>query len=128
MNYAPAANFSGTEVVTYTLRGSLGGVTTGKATFTVANVNDAPTASNDTATVLSQPNQLISVLTNDANVDTGETYTILSVTQPAAGKGTVAISNGKISYTAPISNSQEQLHSHTPSAMAAGLPRPQLSP
>lgn len=99
--YRPAANFSGTEVVTYTLRGSLGGVTTGKATFTVTAVNDAPTATNDAAVVQSVSTAPVDVLANDANVDSGETYTIQSVTQPASGQGIVAIVNGKIQYTAP---------------------------
>jgi large repetitive protein len=101
LRYTPRANFSGTELVTYTLRGSRGGQTTGTVTFTVTGVNDAPDAVNDSFNVLSQPNQLVNVLGNDINVDTGEAFTITALTQPASGQGMVSISNNQISYSAP---------------------------
>ncbi len=103
IRYAPSANFNGTEVVTYTLRGSNGGTTTGTVTFTVNPVNDPPTAVSDAAVVYSQPNQSVSVLSNDTNVDTGETLTISAVTQPTTGNGTVTIATDKKSliYNAP---------------------------
>ncbi len=104
LRYTPKANFAGTELVTYTLRGSRGGQTTGTVTFTVTDVNDAPDAVNDSFTVLSQPNQSVLVLTNDGNVDLGETLTITSVTQPASGQGTVSISNNQVLYSAPNTN------------------------
>ncbi|MDZ4850954.1 MAG: tandem-95 repeat protein [Pirellulaceae bacterium] len=99
--YAPRANFNGVELVTYTLQGSLGGITTGTVTFTVTAVNDPPDAVNDAINVLSQPNQTLNVLANDVNVDTGETLTIVSVTQPASGQGSVVISGSTLVYSAP---------------------------
>ncbi len=104
LRYTPRANFAGTEIVTYTLVGSRGGQTTGTATFTVAAQNDAPDAVNDSLTVLSQPNQRVELLVNDINVDSGETLTIVSVTQPAAGQGTVTLSNNQVFYSAPNVN------------------------
>jgi cyclophilin family peptidyl-prolyl cis-trans isomerase len=104
LRYAPRANFSGTEIVTYTLRGSLGGSTTGTVTFTVSAVNDPPDAVNDVLSVLSQPNQTLNVLANDTNVDSGETLTITSVTQPSTGQGTVVISGNTLRYSAPNTN------------------------
>ena len=40
--YAPAANFNGTEEVTYTIADTGGGVSVGTVTFTVAAINDPP--------------------------------------------------------------------------------------
>ena len=107
INYAPKVNFAGTDIVKYTLKGSLGGSTTGTATFTVTAVNDAPTAVNDALTINSvDATSVLQVLANDSTVDSGETLTIASVTQPASGQGTVAIaSDGKsIIYTPPNNN------------------------
>jgi cyclophilin family peptidyl-prolyl cis-trans isomerase len=101
LRYAPRANFFGTEIVTYTLVGSLGGSTTGTVTFTVNGVNDAPNASDDLLDILSQPNQPVPVLANDINVDTSETLTITNVSQPASGQGSVTLSNNQITYSAP---------------------------
>ncbi len=104
LRYTPKANFSGTDVVTYVAKGTKGGTATGTATFTVTAVNDAPTAVNDTSKINSSAaTATVDVLTNDTNVDTGETLTITAVTQPASGKGTVAISTDKKSliYTPP---------------------------
>lgn len=103
ITYAPKANATGTELVVYTARSTNGGVATGTITFTITAVNDAPNAVDDSLDVLSQPNQTVDVLANDTNVDTGETYTITAVTQPASGQGTVQIGpNGRtLIYTAP---------------------------
>ena len=103
ISYAPKANANGTELVVYTARSTNGGVATGTVSFTITAVNDAPDAVNDDVQVLSQPNQTINVLANDTNVDTGETLTITSVTQPPTGQGTVTIGpNGRtLVYNAP---------------------------
>ena len=103
LSYAPKANFTGQELVVYTVRSSNGGSATGTATFTVTAVNDAPDAVNDAIDVLSSPGQSVDVLKNDTNVDLNETYLITSVTQPATGSGTVSIGpNGRtILYSAP---------------------------
>ncbi len=104
--YRPAANFAGTDVVTYVLQDSRGATTTGQMTFTVSAVNDAPNAVDDTATVLSTSGTTtINVLTNDVNPDAGENLTITAVTQPPSGKGTIAISSDSksLTYTPPSS-------------------------
>ncbi|MEQ1827177.1 MAG: tandem-95 repeat protein, partial [Pirellula sp.] len=106
ISFAPKANFSGQELVIYTVRSSNGGTATGTATFTIAGVNDAPDATNDTLRVLSTPDQSVSVLQNDPLVDVGDTYSITAVTQPETGKGTVRIAtdNKSILYSAPNTN------------------------
>jgi cyclophilin family peptidyl-prolyl cis-trans isomerase len=103
VRYSPNANFNGTDRVVYTVRSSNGGTANGTMTMTITPVNDPPTAVNDSLTVLSIPSQTLDVLKNDSSVDSGETLTITAVTQPAAGKGTVAISADKKSllYSAP---------------------------
>lgn len=103
LSYQPAANDTGVVLVTYTARSSNGGVATGTATFTIAAVNDAPNAVDDSLQVISQPNQSLNVLANDANPDAGENLTITAVTQPQAGRGTVSIAaDGKsLIYSAP---------------------------
>ncbi len=105
--YRPAANFNGTEVVRYTLRGSLGGTTTGTVTFTVRAINDAPTPAADSLTAsASDATTSLNVLANDTNVDSGETLTITAVTQPSTGNGTVSISSDgkRINYVPPSSS------------------------
>jgi cyclophilin family peptidyl-prolyl cis-trans isomerase len=104
LNYRPNANFSGTDIVSYTLRGSQGGQTTGTVTYTVTPVNDGPTSVDDTLTAnATSSNTSLDVLANDTNVDAGETLTITAVTQPASGQGTVSISSDskRVLYTPP---------------------------
>jgi len=103
ISYKPAANFNGVETFTYTLRDSRGATATGTVTVTVTAVNDTPIAGDDSAQVLSSTTaQTVSVLANDVDVDS-DTLSITAVTQPATGKGTVAISsdNRSLLYTPP---------------------------
>lgn len=103
ISYKPAANFNGTELVTYTLRDSRGGTATGTVTVTVTPVNDAPVATDDSAQVLTGTvARTVTVLSNDTDID-GDTLTITAITQPATGTGTVAIAadNRSLLYTPP---------------------------
>ena len=103
ISYKPAANFNGVETFTYTLRDSRGGTATGTVTVTVTAVNDNPIAADDTAQVLTGTvARTVSVLANDLDVD-ADTLTITAVTQPATGKGTIAIAsdNRSLLYTPP---------------------------
>lgn len=103
ISYKAAANFNGTELVTYTLRDSRGGTSTGTVTVTVTAVNDAPVATDDSAQVLTGTvARSVTVLANDTDID-ADTLTITAVTQPATGSGTVAIAsdNRSLLYTPP---------------------------
>ena len=51
-DYTPASNFNGQDTFTYTVTDSGGGSASATATITVNSVNDAPTTSNNTVTVL----------------------------------------------------------------------------
>ena len=82
--YTPAANFNGTETVSYTV--SDGALTdTGTVTVTVTPVNDAPVAVPDTATVAEDSvGTLLDVITNDTDVD-GDTLSLWLIGSVSAG-------------------------------------------
>ena len=92
----PANADVGQHAVTLQVR-DLGGLTaTQSFTITVANINDAPHAADDTATTLEDTPVVINVLANDSDPD-GDPLTISSVSQPL--NGTAAISSTVIVYT-----------------------------
>ena len=74
VDYTPAANFNGTEVITYTVSDGTD-TTNGTFTITVTGVNDAPVAVDDTATV-AEDAALTStdVIANDTDVDGGYSF------------------------------------------------------
>ncbi len=96
VNYAPNANFNGTDTITYTISDGNGGFSTATVTVTVNPVNDAPVAVNDTARTNEDTPVTIAVLTNDTDVD-GDPLTVTAASSP---NGTVVINpNGTISFT-----------------------------
>ena len=102
LRYTPVANFSGTDVFTYTIR-DLDGQQANTAVFvTVTPANDAPLARADTFTVPSGQSSELDVLQNDADPD-GNSVTLISVTQPQFGS--VEIAAGKILFNAPPGSS-----------------------
>ena len=97
----PATNQFGTATITVTLTDADGGTTSDTFVLTVSSVNDAPTANNDAATTNENSSVSINVLANDTDPDTGDTFSVSSVTQGA--HGTVAVipagpDAGKVSY------------------------------
>ena len=70
VDYTPAANFNGTETITYTVSDGTDTDETGTLTVTVTAVNDAPVAVADTMTV-DEDAVLTSkdVIANDTDVD-----------------------------------------------------------
>ena len=99
VTYRPAPNFHGNDSFSYTVSDGSGGVDTATVTVTVTSVNDAPTATDDSFTVLQNSGPTaVSVLSNDsAAPDLGETLTIVSVVQPA--NGTVVVTGGGTGLT-----------------------------
>ncbi|QDV67387.1 Putative peptidyl-prolyl cis-trans isomerase [Rosistilla carotiformis] len=98
VQYKPAANFNGTETVTYTIRSDDGDTGTGTITFTVTEVNDPPVAVTDEFQVgKSAGSTTLDVLANDTTgVDTNETLKITAV-DGANLTGTVTISSDGLS-------------------------------
>ena len=110
VDYTPAANFNGEEVITYTV--SDGTLTDeGTLTITVTPENDAPVAVADTATVAEDASLTsIDVITNDTDVD-GDALTLTAVT--TAGSGTVAINGVSVDYTPAANFNGEEVITYT---------------
>ncbi len=108
VTYTPPQDFFGTISFEYTIRDN--GTTNGQAdaktavgtvTINVNNVNDPPTAVDDTATAQSGAGSImISVLSNDTGTpDSGEVLTVTAVSAGSA-QGTMTIAaDGRIEYT-----------------------------
>ena len=105
MLYRPAANFAGTETVTYTIRDTGGGLSVGTVTFTVTAVNDPPPIENASRTITrGTPESSVYAISNlPANPDAGETLNFTNVTSPTTAGGTVRVASGSqsILYTPP---------------------------
>ncbi len=101
VNYTPAANVFGEETFTYTISDGNGGSATGTVIVTLAPVNDAPDAKDDTFNVAKNSvNNSLNVLLNDLSAPDGaETFVITAITQGNHG-GTVEIidSGARIRY------------------------------
>ncbi|MFM2477038.1 Ig-like domain-containing protein [Celerinatantimonas sp. MCCC 1A17872] len=96
ITYTPNANFNGSDTIIYTVSDGNGGSTTATVAVTVNAVNDAPTATDSTATTDEDTPVTLSVLDNASDVE-GDT---LSVTTASATNGTVTINaDGTITYT-----------------------------
>jgi VCBS repeat-containing protein len=96
-NYNPDANYFGPDSFTYTVSDGTASSTPVTVALSVASVNDAPTAADDTASVLLKKSVTIRVLQNDADLEGGQ-LTIQSFTQPT--KGALTRSGGNFIYTA----------------------------
>ncbi|MDA9107634.1 tandem-95 repeat protein, partial [Flavobacteriaceae bacterium] len=103
VDYTPAANFNGTEVITYTVSDGTLTDETGTFTITVTAVNDAPVAVANTLSV-AEDAALTStdVIANDTDVDQNNSYSI-SVT--ASGSSNYTLSgldlNGNVTGNDP---------------------------
>src|SRR3989442_510110 len=99
--YAPAANFHGTDMFTYTVRDSSGATATATVTLTVTPVDDSPVAANDSYTVVTGNTLAVpaatGVLANDFDGD-GDVPTAVLASGPV--KGTLALQpSGAFTYT-----------------------------
>jgi lysophospholipase L1-like esterase len=82
--YTPAANFSGTDSFTVTASDTKTTTTT-TVSVTVAPVNDAPVAANDTATGKAGTTVRVYALANDTDVDTGAALLSILYYGPVSG-------------------------------------------
>ena len=98
ISYQPAADFYGTETITYSISDGAGGSASASLIVEVSATPDAPQANSDTASLNEDGTVTITALSNDIDVD-DEDITILSVSVPAT-EGTVIINNdGNIVFT-----------------------------
>lgn len=82
--YTPAPNFNGQAVIDYRIDDGFGGYDFGAVIVTVAPINDAPTAGNDTAALAEDSSIYINTSANDTDVEFGVlSYSI--VTNPTHG-------------------------------------------
>lgn len=103
--YTPTANYQGEDTFSYTITDDNGETSTATVKVTVNNVNDAPTAVDDTFTLAEDSqNFVLNVLSNDSFApDLNEVLTITATSTPS--NGTVAISADKKQITySPTAN------------------------
>jgi hypothetical protein len=105
--YTPAANFTGTETLTYTIRDRVSGGLTAKATVSV--VVSGPAAAPDTISIPADGTSVpLNVLANDSAGRQGGQLTIVDVTQPASGNvsispdGTYLLYSNAMSYNGAV--------------------------
>ena len=119
--YTPAADFNGTETISYTAQTPLGGTATATATITVTPEPDAPILADDTFVFAEDSGQsTLSVLDNDA-LPVGESGTLVisAVGSPSAG-GTVSNTGTALLYTPAADFSGTETISYTVTAPDGG--------
>ncbi|QHJ11867.1 hypothetical protein FX988_02103 [Paraglaciecola mesophila] len=98
IDYQPAADFFGTETVTFIVSDGAGGTDTGTVSFTVAGTPDAPVAAADQTSVAEDTILTFSALANDIDVDNDT----LSIDSVSVDVGTVSVNgDGDIVYVPP---------------------------
>ncbi|PVZ42318.1 Ig-like domain-containing protein [Pseudomonas sp. CC120222-01a] len=104
VTYTPPPGATQALVATFTYRAmDAKGLKSQPATVTV-NVapNQAPTANPETVTTLAAP-LVINVLANDTDPEGNVPLSVVNLTQPAAGRGTVTSDGTTVNYTPPAS-------------------------
>ncbi len=97
ITYTPDSDFNGNDSFTYTISDGNGGSDTATVNVSVGAINDAPDADDDTVSVDEDNSVVVSVLTNDDDLD-GDSISVISKTDPS--NGSVTINSGTtITYT-----------------------------
>ena len=109
ISYTPPADFNGSDTFTYTVadNGSPAESSGGTVTVTVAAINDAPVAANDSKST-DEDIELLFTATDLTSNDTpgpvdesAQTLTVTAVSATSTEGGTVTLVAGEISYTPP---------------------------
>jgi hypothetical protein len=113
INYAPDANYNGSDNFSYTLSDGNGGTDTGSVSVTVNPVNDSPVATDDSGITTNQDSPVnIDVLFNDNDVDNDP----LSVSGVTNGTfGAVTNNSSDVTYTPNVGYSGPDSFSYTAS-------------
>lgn len=96
--YTPTLNFNGTDVFTYTVSDGTFSAT-GIVTVTVIAINDAPNATNNTASTSEDTAVGINVTTDDTDVDGTINSVSLSVISGPSNGSVITNTSGVITYT-----------------------------
>ena len=102
ITYTPAPNYSGGDILIYTVSDGHGANATATVIVMITGVNDAPVAVDDAASTLEERAVSGTVLGNDTDADDGATLAATLVSSPANGIVTLA-SDGSFTYT-PAAN------------------------
>jgi cysteine-rich repeat protein len=97
VTYVPVPDYAGADAFTYTIADPSGATATATVTLAVANVNDAPTAVADSATLDEDTSATIDVVANDSDTD-GDALAITGITQPEHGSAAI-VDATHVSYT-----------------------------
>ena len=95
LSFAPAPDFNGLAVISYTVTDNQGGTADAMAYVRVSPVNDAPVAAAGSATV--NEDESVDINLSASDVDTGDVLSYQLVAGPASG--TVNISGNVATYT-----------------------------
>ena len=111
ISYAPNANYSGRDTISYTVSDGNGGTAGSTVAVTVNPVPDAPVANNDTGITVDEDssNNVINVTANDTDAD-GDN---LTVSAASASSGTAVPDGGTVRYTPPANFSGPVTISYT---------------
>ena len=96
ITYTPATDYFGSDTITYTLTDADGGTAQGSISVTVTDVQDAPTARDDTLAATEDTPVTFDPRANDTDPDRDP----LTITSAVADHGSVAIGqDGRLTYT-----------------------------
>src|SRR5262249_9440962 len=101
VDYTPGSNFFGSDSFTFRASNGTSFSNTSTVSITVNNVEDAPVAVDDTATIAEDSGaNVVNVLSNDSDVD-NDKLTVTAVTQGAHGS---VVNNGTDVTYSPAAN------------------------
>jgi gliding motility-associated-like protein len=108
VTFTPALNYNGTASITYTVNDNSGATSNvATLTITVTAVNDAPVATNDTASTNEDTPVTVTVTSNDTDLDGTINTSSVDLDPSTAGiqstftnaQGTWTVSNGVVTFT-----------------------------
>lgn len=104
VQFAPAANFSGSVIISYTVNDNLGATSNAaNVAVTVTSINDSPVAVNDVATTPEDTPVSINVLSNDSDADGSLNNTTIDFNPGVAGiQGSATVTGGTFSVSAGV--------------------------